>query len=309
MTRAANRRRQAPGRRRLPPAPHLLLLLLLGALVLSSCDRGPAEDPPEADPADTTIDVDEPSGDQADVEGDDRDVTDAVAGNDVVDYVALGDSLATGAGAATSYVEEFAEALGDRTGADVAVTNFAVDGWTSQDLLDSLRDDDGVRAAVAEADLVTLDIGGNDLLRQLPVYFSGNCGGDDDLQCLRDAADEFAQRWDHILDEVVDLRGGDPTGVLTLDLYQPFPHDGRFGDDLDRLRPSLDAVNATIADAAAQRDVPVAQVFTAFHGPDGLDEPVDAGLISVDGLHPSNDGHRLIAEELLALDPVWANAG
>ncbi|MFA9444944.1 SGNH/GDSL hydrolase family protein [Egicoccus sp. AB-alg6-2] len=287
----------------------LLPALLVGALLVTGCDRDDAPDAPGAAPAD----LDAPAGDDVpDQEG--TPAPDPTAGpevapdsGDAMTYVALGDSLATGAGATTSYVEEYAEGLRTRTGVDVELTNFAIDGWTSQDLLTSLYDDEGVRAAVADADLVSLDIGGNDLLRALPLFLSDRCGGDDGLQCFRDATDGFEERWGEILDELLDLRGGDATGIVTLDLYLPFVGDERLADDLERLRPSLDAVNATIASAADARDIPVAQVHTAFHGEDGQGDPEDDFLISVDGIHPSNAGHRLIAEELLALGVAWAH--
>jgi lysophospholipase L1-like esterase len=277
----------------------LLAALAVLTLVLVACDDDAGAPPPQ-DPPRTPADPDDgamaqPAPPEAEP---DPDPTGEPAGGHL-DYVALGDSLATGAGAATSYVEEFADLLRDDTGAEVEVTNFAVDGWTSADLLASLRDDDGVQAAVADADLVTVDIGGNDLLRVLPAYASGTCGGDDNLACLEHAADQFSANWSELLDELLALREGDPDGVLTMDLYQPFGHDDRLGDDLDRLRPFLAAVNDTIVTEARARDVRVAEVFRAFHGDDGLGLPADAGLISVDGLHPSNEGHRLIADTLL----------
>ncbi|GGI09796.1 SGNH/GDSL hydrolase family protein [Egicoccus halophilus] len=284
------------------------------ALLLAGCDDGSADDVSTTDapvPDAPTGELDAPAEDTGEAIEDDAAGGDEPDGDDdasagsagTIDYVALGDSLATGAGATTSYVEEYAELVRDDTGADVEVTNFAVDGWTSQDLLSSLQDDDGVQAALADADLVTLDIGGNDLLRVLPTYLSGNCGGEDELACLRDAAERFAERFDDILDEVAALVGDD-TDVRTLDLYVPFAGDPRVGEHLDRLRPTLDEVNETILRAADARGVTVAEVHDAFHGEDGLTDPVDEGLISVDGLHPSNDGHQLIAEQLVALGPV-----
>jgi hypothetical protein len=56
---------------------------------------------------------------------------------ETIRYTALGDSLGTGAGADTSYVARYASWLGTETGSQVEVTNLAVDGWTSQDLLDA----------------------------------------------------------------------------------------------------------------------------------------------------------------------------
>lgn len=278
-------------------------VLLAAALLLGACDDGgdtTSAPAPTAGPSAAA--TPEASAPQATP-------TETVPGGvETVSYVALGDSLATGAGATTSYVEVYAAALEERTGVDLAITNLAVNGWTSTDLLTALQQDETMRTAVAGADLVTVDIGANDLLGAIPFYASDNCGGDDNLQCLRDATALVEQQWAAILDEVLALRDGEVAGIATIDLYQPFIGNRRVADDLDVLRPVMDGLNAVLTDGAEARGIPVATVHDAFHGPDGTGDPNDAFLISVDGLHPSNAGHELIAQELLALDVDWAHA-
>ncbi|MEX2504046.1 MAG: GDSL-type esterase/lipase family protein [Egicoccus sp.] len=286
-------------------------VLLAAALLLAGCDDG--DDPgasvsPQptatatASPEDTASEAspteETPTGDAAD---------DASA--ETVSYVALGDSLATGAGATTSYVAEYAAELEAQTGADLEITNLAVNGWTSTDLLTALDEDEAMRTAVAGADLLTVDIGANDLLHAIPLYASDNCGGDDNLQCLRDATALLDEQWAAILDEIIALRDGDATGIAAIDLYQPFVANPRVADDLEVLRPVMDDLNAALTDVAQERGIPVATVHEAFHGPHGTGDPNETFLISVDGLHPSNAGHELIAQQLLALDVDWADAG
>lgn len=80
-------------------------------------------------------------------------------------YVALGDSAAQGVGATAverGYVALLAERLRAETGRDVVVTNLSVSGATSDDVV---RDQLPRLAALDFApDLVTLDIGGNDVV-------------------------------------------------------------------------------------------------------------------------------------------------
>ena len=80
-------------------------------------------------------------------------------------YVALGDSAAQGVGASDvsrGYVPLLAERLRDATGRDVIVTNLSVSGATSDDVV---RDQLPLLSALDfEPDLVTLDIGGNDVV-------------------------------------------------------------------------------------------------------------------------------------------------
>src|SRR5262245_30005409 len=81
-------------------------------------------------------------------------------------YVALGDSIAAGAGdnGPGGYVGRYRDAAATDLGVAITLQNLAVGGSTSGNLLSALTTDGGVQAAVAGADLVTFDIGGNDLL-------------------------------------------------------------------------------------------------------------------------------------------------
>lgn len=89
--------------------------------------------------------------------------------DDVLHYVALGDSAAQGVGASAvgnGYVARIARRLEEATGRSVAVTNLSVSGAVSGDVV---RDQLPQFVALGlTPDIVTLDIGGND------VVFPGN---------------------------------------------------------------------------------------------------------------------------------------
>lgn len=83
-------------------------------------------------------------------------------------YVALGDSITTGYGLADgekSFVDYFAEGEG------LEATVAAAEGATSADLLASLSDTE-LLAVVAQADVITVSIGGNDILGALYAYLA-----------------------------------------------------------------------------------------------------------------------------------------
>jgi lysophospholipase L1-like esterase len=218
-----------------------------------------------------------------------------------VRYTAVGDSLGTGTGADTSYVAEYARWLEDATGSAVEVTNLAVDGWTSLDLLDALRDDDELRSAIADAHVVTWHIGGNDLLVALGSYLQGTCGGPDDQRCMRDAVETAASNGDAVVDELLALRDGDARGARTFDLYLPFSDHPRIAPYVAELRPYLDDLNDRLTTSAERRGIPVADVGGAFDGRAGTSDAADDGLLADDGLHPSDRGHEVIAAQLAAL--------
>ncbi len=81
---------------------------------------------------------------------------------DRLKIVVLGDSISTGYSVDDTLTGSYADIVATYYGADV--TSFAQDGFTSADLLAQLSDST-VLSAVAEADVVLVTIGGNDILQ------------------------------------------------------------------------------------------------------------------------------------------------
>lgn len=83
-------------------------------------------------------------------------------------YVALGDSISSGYG-----LEEGTLSFAQRVAQDngLELTNLAQDGETATSLLDKLQTDQ-VSAAVAQADIITITVGGNDLMNALYAYLT-----------------------------------------------------------------------------------------------------------------------------------------
>src|SRR5215217_207622 len=74
------------------------------------------------------------------------------------DYVALGDSLATGFGAFSGYVPRYEAHIETDTEVAVTRTNLGQNGWTSSQLLSALRNDAKFKRATRRAEVVTWDI-------------------------------------------------------------------------------------------------------------------------------------------------------
>lgn len=214
-------------------------------------------------------------------------------------YVALGDSLSSGMDGidgGRSYPDLYAQLLRRRTGRRIELTNLGVPGWNSTDLLGALRSDSQMRTAVAAADIVTWDIGGNDLIEAAVRISMGAC---DVQSCLDDAHRTFEQNWRAILDELVALRHSPRVRLRATDLYTPFATVR--GVYEDEALAALEAMNTVITTDHGRRGLRVADVSQAFAAGDLQ------ALIDQDGLHPTRAGHRLIAERLLALDPPFAD--
>jgi lysophospholipase L1-like esterase len=226
-------------------------------------------------------------------------------------YTALGDSIGFGlfAPIGDGYVPTFDRFIEADSGANVKTINLSVPGWTSSDLLGAIRGNLLFRVSVATSTIVTVNIGGNDLLGARGDYKDRTCGGADNQDCLRAGVAVFRANFNAILAEVRSLRGGRSTIIRTMDIYNPFVNEDRAqdtwpndqGNDFQVLKPYLDVINNQIAAAAAARNIPFAQVYLAFNGPNGDIDPDDLGLLSFDNLHPNRRGHRLIADLLRGL--------
>jgi lysophospholipase L1-like esterase len=198
------------------------------------------------------------------------------------DYVALGDSLAAGVGAREGYVDRYAARIETDTDARVEILNLGVSGQTSPELLRALRSDASMRRALSGAEVVTFNIGINDLGRAGEAYESGECGGGDGRDCLRAAVDKLKENWDAIVAELLSLRSAENTVIRTAGIgYTP------------RVAaifvPYVAEVNRHIAATSASPGIPYAQ------------PALEGGRMSPDGVHPNDAGHEAIADGLREL--------
>ena len=216
-------------------------------------------------------------------------------------YTALGDSLASGALAQEGYVPRYATYVNTDTGANVNTTNLGVPGWHSSDLLNALQNDSITRSNVTGSKVVTWDIGGNDLANAHDNYTAGTCGGTDNQDCLRYAVATFETNWSSIISQILLLRSSSDTIIRTMDIYNPYVASDMQQGIFTTIEPYLDEVNSYIHSTATTNGIPVANVHQAFNGADGTTDPGTLGLIAVDGFHPNDAGHKVIADQLRAL--------
>ncbi len=196
------------------------------------------------------------------------------------------------------------------TGVAVTRTNLGRNGWTSSQLLSALSTDPTFRRAIREAEIVTWNIGGNDLRAARTSYKSGTCDGVDNQDCLRASVATLKTNWTAITAEVLELRSTSDTIVRAMDIYNPYVRSDIVSDtwqndggmnDFQVFKKYVDKVNRHIATTSSTERVPYAPVYLAFNGTLGDEDPRSKGYLSFDGLHPNNTGHRVIADELRML--------
>ena len=234
------------------------------------------------------------------------------------DYTALGDSFATGYLATSGYVPRYQGFLEADNGISVTLFNLGQNGWHSGQLLTALQTKAAFQMDVQEAQVVTWNIGINDLTEARLSYKRGKCGTGrdrDNQDCLRTAVATFNTNWDGIVNQILLRRSQTNTIIRTMDLYNPWVAVDQssnttadsnetgpaHGNDFAVIEYYLDAMNAHIAQSAAVNSIPLAQVHAAFNGATGTEDPVAKGLIASDGLHPNDIGHEAIAQAYRAL--------
>jgi lysophospholipase L1-like esterase len=204
------------------------------------------------------------------------------------DYVALGDSLAVGVGARRGYVDRYTERLQSETGSRVRVTNLGVSGQTSTQLLRSLRYDPAMRKALRGAEVVTLNIGLNDLGQASRSYETGTCGGQQNKACLREAGERVERNWDATIREISSLASTQDTIIRSAG----FGYTPRAGRDFE---PYVSEASHHVASAAGEGNIPYIEVHLGGES------------MSEDKLHPNDKGYRLIAGRLadLGYEPLY----
>jgi lysophospholipase L1-like esterase len=192
-----------------------------------------------------------------------------------------------------SYVNPYAAHIEEDLGVKVRLEKWGVSGMTSAQLLDRLRTNQMLRDEISEAEVVTLVIGANDVNYPLiGPYKSGDCGGEDNRDCIRDAIKSFRVNYDAIIAELFTLCSS-KTIIRTMTIYYGSLETWGVDDDL---RPFFEPLNDQIVQAASENNIPVAMVHLAFNGPDGDEDPADKGYLASDGVHASELGAAVIAD-------------
>lgn len=181
------------------------------------------------------------------------------------DYLALGDSIATGTvglGSPTySYVYQFNDYL-STVQDNTTFTNLAHDGDTSGDLLNKLEHDNTFIDAVIEAEIITISIGGNNLLDagNSPYFTSINTA-----IALANTIN-FENEYPLIIAEINTLNP--EVEIMVMTLYNPYNVSNGSGflyNNDAYLHTTTDIYLSRINDAISGSNVNVVDVYSEFN--------------------------------------------
>lgn len=207
-------------------------------------------------------------------------------------YTALGDSIAVGIGATNNYgyvnyFKDFLETLYPR----VNLTDKAAVGLTSSLLLKQLKENDSTKESVKKADLITISIGGNNLLEC-------TVNGTLNETCAANGVLAFIKDWPQIMDEIRNSIGSNAR-ILVMTVYNPLT--GATPLDYDKLENYIQQINYVISSIAyrSMYHYRVVDVHDEFQGlfPDGSWKVCTWTHICdpTPDVHPTNSGHIEIA--------------
>ena len=229
-----------------------------------------------------------------------------------INYVALGDSIATGtilnSTKITSYVTYFAQYLKSYYGkrSTINVQNFAHDGDRSTELLTLLQTNETVRAAIKSADIITISIGGNNLMQatNIPGFTTI------DQYKAEQGVNDFKKDWRLIIAQIKEIKGDNPPAKIIVNtVYNPFNIDSTPGYENDAAMHILvDSYLSPINDVITngQNNLPtkymVANVYAKFNDPYAITNKMGSityfyPLFSIlRNPHPNSTGQNLIKD-------------
>ena len=235
-------------------------------------------------------------------------------------YMALGDSVAAGAGASAleyRYTERLQQFFrGPRTGAITTAVNFARSGETSASFIQGTQGQPGAPQLQAALDqinnpandvnIVTLTLGGNDLLQLLAP--GQPCADPESPGCppaVQQALTTFAGNYASIMQQLMQALANDPGAelVLVMTYYNPASGTGSPYEPLvdAALLGSDGRVDCTAAGAARGLNDLIActnaavgartvDVYPLFQG-----KGLQLTQVSQGSVHPNDAGHGVIA--------------
>lgn len=211
----------------------------------------------------------------------------------------LGDSVPQGGPCTncTTFIERVGTDMARKAGVKAAVRNESVTGYKTADVLTQLESN-STKSLLETSDLVIVTIGANDFDLDTLV---GQCAHSD-VSCVADDVNDVTGRVRTIL-ERVKAGMSTPGATVVVTGYWNVGFDGKAGrnkgpDYVKVADMVTEAFNANVKKIANEVGVVYVDVRTPFKGADGNRD--DTALLMDDGDHPSEEGHKVLAEAVEA---------
>lgn len=198
--------------------------------------------------------------------------------------VALGDSLTRGMGDETGqgYIGNLTAELQKTSKNKVITSNMGINGMQAPELLQYVQSPD-VQKEIKSANLITLSIGGNDLVRG-----AGSAATNPDAAVAEQTMKTYLNTLDKILQSIRTQNEKAP--ILFVGLYNPFPLTGESEQTAERILLDWNLQSSKLLAKYPHTLLIPTQDLFVWNG---------SKLLSTDQFHPNAQGYKAIATRML----------
>ncbi|NHC40647.1 hypothetical protein G6549_11760 [Bacillus sp. MM2020_1] len=201
-----------------------------------------------------------------------------------IHHLALGDSIIRGVGAGKNenFISLFSSKLAEQTDKRIEFQNQGINGITSGEL-NNMVQDGRFDKLIKDADIVTINVGGNDILRMANGQNFRTV-----FQCYDQLQTTFSNNLSDITTKITSLNP--KATIVFLELYNPLPSDEQMYSLADKLLPKW---NLNIYEVANKVPGSIVIETTKVINGDHLQN------LSPDGVHPNLAGYTAISEQMM----------
>ncbi len=208
----------------------------------------------------------------------------ASASSRTLNYVVIGDSIAFGAGVYNSTEACYAKIVADTNGYNYK--NDSVSGFKSAQLLEYLKTNKETIEDIANADILTLSIGGNDFIQEkLPILIFKALVFND-YSMFDEITEVFSANFEKIIARIKEINP--ECTILVQNIYNP-----RYDYARKVYAYGLGLVNDVFS-GYLEKNPGAYQIIDVCSAFDGRQD-----LIANDSVHPSSAGNEMIASLIL----------
>jgi hypothetical protein len=218
------------------------------------------------------------------------------------DYVVLGDSAFQTPDESATVADAQARLIKRDVGADVKVEWYYYPGTTSARILYELRFNESLREAIRSAEVVLFDIPVGQLKEEVPwddsAYVALPGSAARYRRGMARMFPDYRRDAEAIVAEITSLRSPSEASIRAIDVWQLGFRGFRELGVGDVMRQAWRRMNRAVDAACAAHGVTVVDAYTAFGGPEGTRDPVNAGIVLPDQMHLTDKGIAKLAKLL-----------